>query len=45
MTILHTGMNRRAMLAGADGVLVGTAILQAADPAAFISRLIYGGRA
>jgi indole-3-glycerol phosphate synthase len=36
---------RRAMLAGADGVLVGTAVLQAADPAAFISRLIHGGQA
>ncbi len=30
----------RAMRAGADGVLVGTAILRAADPAAFISGLI-----
>jgi indole-3-glycerol phosphate synthase len=35
----------RALRAGADGVLVGTAILRAADPAVFISGLIQGGRA
>jgi len=33
---------RRAVEAGADAVLVGTAILKAADPAAFLSRLISG---
>jgi len=33
---------RRAVSAGADAVLVGTAILQADDPAAFVSRLIEG---
>jgi len=36
---------RRAIKAGADAVLVGTAILQAGDPAIFLSRLIDGGRA
>ncbi len=35
---------RRAIQAGADAVLVGTAILQAGDPAAFLSRLLSGGR-
>ena len=35
----------RALRAGADGVLVGTAILRAADPGAFLSRLIHGGMA
>ncbi len=35
---------RRAIEAGADGVLVGTAILQAGDPAKFLSRVISGGR-
>lgn len=35
----------RAMRAGADGVLVGTAILRAADPTAFVSGLIQGDRA
>ncbi len=34
---------RRAVGAGADAILVGTAILRAADPAAFISRLVRGG--
>jgi indole-3-glycerol phosphate synthase len=33
---------RRAVEAGADAVLVGTAILKADDPAAFLSRLISG---
>jgi len=33
---------RRAVEAGADAVLVGTAILKADDPAAFLSRLIGG---
>ncbi len=42
---LQTGEDiLRAMQAGADGVLVGTAILKAADPAAFISGLIRGGQ-
>ena len=35
----------RAMRAGADGVLVGTAILRAADPGALLSELIHGGMA
>jgi indole-3-glycerol phosphate synthase len=35
---------RRAVEAGADAVLVGTALLQAGDPAAFLSRLIKGVR-
>jgi len=35
---------RRAFEAGADAVLVGTAILRAGDPAAFLSRLMTGGR-
>jgi len=35
----------RAMRAGADGVLVGTAILRAADPGALLSGLIHGGMA
>ena len=35
---------QRAFQAGADAVLVGTAILQAADPAAFLSGLMSGGR-
>jgi len=35
---------RRAVEAGADAVLVGTAILKAGDPAAFLSRLISGVR-
>ncbi len=35
---------RRAIEAGADAVLVGTAILQAGDPAACLSRLIGGVR-
>ncbi len=35
----------RAMRAGADAALVGTAILKAADPGAFLSGLIHGGRA
>ena len=33
---------RRAVEAGADAVLVGTAILKAGDPGAFLSRLISG---
>jgi indole-3-glycerol phosphate synthase len=33
---------RRAIAAGADGVLVGTAILRADNPAAFLSRLLAG---
>ncbi len=33
---------RRAIDGGADAVLVGTAILQAGDPASFLSRLING---
>jgi indole-3-glycerol phosphate synthase len=36
---------RRAVKAGADAVLVGTAILRAADPATLLARLIKGGRA
>jgi indole-3-glycerol phosphate synthase len=36
---------RRAIKAGADAVLVGTAILRAADPATFLSRLIRSGQA
>lgn len=40
---LMTGEDlRRAVLAGADAVLVGTAILQADDPAAFVAGLIGG---
>ena len=35
---------QRAVEAGADAVLVGTAILKAGDPAAFLSRLIKGVR-
>ena len=35
----------RAVRAGADAVLVGTAILRAADPATFVSGLIHGGMA
>jgi indole-3-glycerol phosphate synthase len=35
---------QRAVEAGADAVLVGTAILKAGDPATFISRLISGVR-
>lgn len=35
---------RRAIEAGADAVLVGTAILKAGDPAAFLARLISGVR-
>jgi indole-3-glycerol phosphate synthase len=35
----------RALRAGADAVLVGTAILQAGDPASLISGLIHGVRA
>ncbi|HSG04913.1 MAG TPA: indole-3-glycerol-phosphate synthase TrpC, partial [Nitrospiria bacterium] len=30
----------RAFAAGADGVLVGTAVLQAEDPAAFVAELV-----
>jgi len=33
---------RRALRAGADAVLVGTAVLQARDPAAFVSQLTRG---
>ncbi len=33
---------RRAVQGGADAVLVGTAILKAGDPAAFLSRLVSG---
>ncbi len=33
---------RRAIAAGADAVLIGTAILRAGDPAAFLSRLVAG---
>ena len=33
---------RRALRAGADAVLVGTAVLQAQDPAAFVSQLTRG---
>ena len=35
---------QRAFEAGADAVLVGTAVLQAGDPGAFLSRLMSGGR-
>ena len=35
---------RTMVEAGAEGVLVGTAILQAGDPAKFLSRVISGGR-
>jgi indole-3-glycerol phosphate synthase len=35
---------RRAIGAGVDAVLVGTAILKAGDPATYLSRLISGGR-
>jgi len=42
---LQTGEDiQRAIEAGADAVLVGTAILKAEDPATFLSRLISGVR-
>ncbi len=40
---LRTGEDiRRAIRAGADAVLVGTAVLQAPHPAAFVSRVVHG---
>jgi indole-3-glycerol phosphate synthase len=42
-SLLNEGAIRRALMAGIDSVLVGTAILQAPDPVGFVRRIVEKG--